>query len=79
MFIGHNNTRLFITHGGLNSVIEALYYGVPMLEVPLFADQFLNVNALIKKNMALKMDYRKISEKSLSGALYAILHNPKYR
>ena len=31
--------RLFLTHGGMNSVDEALYYGVPMLVVPQGADQ----------------------------------------
>jgi MGT family glycosyltransferase len=30
----------FVTHGGMNSVQEALYYGVPMVMVPQAADQF---------------------------------------
>ena len=50
-----------------------------MLAVPLFGDQEFNVNALAKKNMALTMDYHKISEKSLSEVLYALLHDSKYR
>jgi MGT family glycosyltransferase len=30
----------FVTHGGMNSVQEALYYGVPLVMVPQAADQF---------------------------------------
>jgi MGT family glycosyltransferase len=32
-------TRLFVTHGGINSVSEALAYGVPMVFYPQTADQ----------------------------------------
>nr|WP_223873771.1 nucleotide disphospho-sugar-binding domain-containing protein [Streptococcus massiliensis] len=30
---------LFITHGGMNSVNEAIYYGVPMIVAPMRNDQ----------------------------------------
>ncbi|MDQ2887665.1 MAG: hypothetical protein M3Y39_16455 [Chloroflexota bacterium] len=33
-------TTLFITHGGMNSVNEALFYDIPLLVVPQWADQF---------------------------------------
>ena len=32
------HTDLFITHGGMNSVNEAMYYGVPMLVMPVIND-----------------------------------------
>ena len=33
-------TSVFVTHGGANSVKEAVYFGVPMVAVPLFFDHF---------------------------------------
>jgi len=37
----------FITHGGANSVHEALNFGVPLAVVPLFGDQPLNADSVV--------------------------------
>ncbi len=40
--LGHPKVKLFITHGGLGSLIEAVYHGTPTLVMPCFGDQFSN-------------------------------------
>ncbi len=37
--LAHPKTRLFITHCGMHGVMEAIYYGVPMVGMPVFIDQ----------------------------------------
>ncbi|WDV48103.1 glycosyltransferase [Clostridiaceae bacterium M8S5] len=44
-------TLLFITHGGMNSINEALYYGVPMIVIPQDADQPFNARRVKEMNL----------------------------
>jgi len=37
----------FVTHCGWNSVLESLWFGVPMAPWPLYAEQHLNAFALV--------------------------------
>nr|XP_053628637.1 UDP-glucuronosyltransferase 3A1-like [Cherax quadricarinatus] len=41
--LGDPRLRLFITHGGLLSIQEATYHGIPILGMPVFVDQHHNV------------------------------------
>jgi len=47
--LGHPNTRLFITHAGNGGQYEALYHGVPMIGVPIFAEQHVNAQRAFLK------------------------------
>uniref|UniRef100_A0A7E4VU06 UDP-glucuronosyltransferase n=1 Tax=Panagrellus redivivus TaxID=6233 RepID=A0A7E4VU06_PANRE len=44
----HNKTRLFLTHGGLKSVKEALCTETPVLVMPIFAEQGVSATLALK-------------------------------
>ena len=46
---------LFITHGGMNSINEAMFYGVPMLVLPLLNDQPGNALRIEELGLGKKM------------------------
>jgi MGT family glycosyltransferase len=69
---------LFITHGGMNSVSEALYNNVPMVVLPQSADQpwiGKRVAELGAGQMLLK---RKVSPSHLRQAAEKVLSQPSY-
>lgn len=43
-----SHADLFITHGGMNSINEAMYYGVPMLVMPVINDQPINAAQVVR-------------------------------
>ncbi|XP_076672154.1 UDP-glucosyltransferase 2 [Andrena cerasifolii] len=74
----HPNVRLFITHGGLLGTQEAVYCGVPILGMPLFGDQHLNMAYFVKKGLALQLGYGRLSYEPVSKALNELLTNKSF-
>ncbi|KAK9306717.1 hypothetical protein QLX08_002634 [Tetragonisca angustula] len=73
------NVKAFITHGGLMGTQEAIHYGVPMIGMPLFADQFINIANYMRHNIAIALELKTLTEEKMDNALNAILNDPKYR
>lgn len=75
--LGHPNVKAFISHGGLLGSTEAIYYGIPIIGVPFFGDQNLNVKRASQAGWAIKLDYDNITTVSVEWALNEILGNKK--
>ncbi|XP_008197586.2 UDP-glycosyltransferase UGT5 [Tribolium castaneum] len=77
--LAHPNVRAFITHGGMLSVVETVYFGVPMIGIPIFGDQKSNIATVAKRGYCINLPFTELTEEKLSKALNEILNNPKYR
>jgi len=58
--------------------MEAIICGVPMIGIPLFGDQFENIDECVDKNIAVKLDIVNVKEQDMDRALNAILYDPRY-
>ena len=74
--LGHPKTKAFVTHGGSNGVYEAIYHGVPMVGLPLFADQPHNIVHMKAKGAAVRFDLETMSTEDLLNALKDVINNP---
>ncbi|XP_069670446.1 UDP-glucosyltransferase 2-like [Periplaneta americana] len=74
----HPNVRVFITHGGNLGIQEAIYAGVPMVGIPIMADQPFNVKNCVSKGVAVQLDYDSITTENVLKALNNVLHDPSY-
>ncbi|TSL28232.1 UDP-glucuronosyltransferase 2B18 [Bagarius yarrelli] len=77
--LGHSKTKAFITHGGLNGIYEAIYHGVPMVGMPLFADQPDNINHMKAKGAAVKLDINTLRTEDLKQTVDDVINNPFYK
>lgn len=76
--LAHPNVKLFITHGGLLSLTEAVYYGVPVVGFAIFADQRYNLVKAVEGGYGQLIDFDNVTEASLGWAVNEILTRRSY-
>ncbi|XP_054410004.1 UDP-glucuronosyltransferase 2A2 isoform X1 [Pongo abelii] len=77
--LGHPKTKAFITHGGTNGIYEAIYHGVPMVGVPMFADQPDNIAHMKAKGAAVEVNLNTMTSVDLLSALRTVINEPSYK
>jgi len=68
---------LFITHGGVNSVNEALFHGVPLCVHPFQMEQEENADRIVEMSCGIKI--KKLNKSDIRHAVLQIINNDIYK
>ncbi|WP_026583808.1 macrolide family glycosyltransferase [Bacillus sp. J33] len=71
-------TKLFITHGGMNSTNEGLYYGVPLIVIPQSADQPIIAQQVANIGAGIKLKMQGLTANQLREAAAHVLNDPSF-
>lgn len=77
--LSHKNCKLFITHGGYHSLVEALHIGLPLIGFPFYTDQYYNMRFVIENGFGIEISLEHLNLKVLDDALGNILNNISYK
>lgn len=72
-------SSIFITHGGMNSVSEAMVSGVPMVVIPVVSDQPVNAQRVAQLGLGRVLDYKSVTAEILKEVAFAVMEAPRIR
>lgn len=73
----HSNIKLFITSGGILSLIEAIYYEIPIIGIPITQQQSDILDIIVNYGLGIKIDPNNLSVSSLTSAINEIIENER--
>ncbi|XP_027953870.1 UDP-glucuronosyltransferase 3A1-like isoform X1 [Eumetopias jubatus] len=77
--LAHPRIRLFVTHGGLNSIMEAIQHGVPMVGIPVLGDQPDNLVRVEAKKFGVSIQLKQIKAETLALKMKEVIEDKRYK
>jgi len=72
-------TEIFITHGGMNSVMEALSNGVPLVVFPHTGEESATAYRVQELKLGVAIDHNALTVHTLRAAVATLKNDPEYR
>jgi len=71
--LSHSKVKLFISHCGMNSILESIYHSTPIIGFPTGIDQPLNARKVVNLGLGYEMNLRDFSADELFSKISDIL------
>lgn len=68
-----------VTHGGTGTTLGALARGVPVVVIPMGADQYAHADAVTRLGAGLVLNHRELTPTTIRDAVAAVTSDPAYR
>jgi len=72
-------TSLFVTHCGMNSTMESLYFGVPMVGLPQQGEQMMTAQRIQELGLGTALDMSTLTVEKLHATVKAAISNQDFR
>ena len=74
--LAHPNLKVFVSHGGIFSLQEALYHKTPLVGIPLGTDQKPNLLRAERHGYAIMLDWQTLNKTGLTEAINRVMNDP---
>ena len=72
-------TDIFISHGGMNSTMESLYFGVPLIVIPHINEQKITAQRIQELGLGIALDEAAVTADALRKAVSRIARDPGFK
>ncbi|XP_045506848.1 UDP-glucosyltransferase 2-like [Colias croceus] len=75
----HPKVKLFITQGGIQSADETIDAAVPVIGIPMFYDQWYNVEKFVKHGVGLQIELSDLTETTFENAVRRVIEDKSFK
>lgn len=75
--LAHPRIKAFISHSGMGSTTEAIHFSVPVISLPILAEQDMNGRGVAEKGAGIKLEITTLKQHELENAIHEVVYNPK--
>ena len=77
--LAHHNVKVFISHGGAGSFQETICHKTPIVGVPFFGDQTVNVKEAVNRKIGVAIPWFEMEEATFEKAIKEVVDITKRR